>query len=288
MLNDRSIDAVRMRSYSSAFSRGAIMDVIRFNDFSRLSWVYNHYDKDLVHADSYFDYLRLMYKALSSDYRCEYVYKNEVIRNLLAKYRTQNTAIFNEFKVGKSIADLVFINGESRAFEIKTDLDTPKRLEKQISDYRKVFDACYVVIPDNRYQQYAETIAPETGIITMSQVGKKLALEEKRGAIKNATVDVDVLMSVFHTDEYKRFIVQEFGALPLVPGHQMYDVCREMMQDIPLQKLKFFFHDTLKRRKNNTTLLKKVPMEFRQMFLSLGLDERGAETLLQRLNARLG
>ena len=288
MLNDRSIDAVRMRSYSSAFSRGAIMDVIRFNDFSRLSWVYNHYDKDLVHADSYFDYLRLMYKALSSDYRCEYVYKNEVIRNLLAKYRTQNTAIFNEFKVGKSIADLVFINGESRAFEIKTDLDTPKRLEKHISDYRKVFDACYVVIPDNRYQQYAETIAPETGIITMSQVGKKLALEEKRGAIKNATVDVDVLMSVFHTDEYKRFIVQEFGALPLVPGHQMYDVCREMMQDIPLQKLKSFFHDTLKRRKNNTTLLKKVPMEFRQMFLSLGLDERRAETLLQRLNARLG
>ena len=115
------------------------MDIIRFNDFEHLSWVYNNYDKGAVRAYSYLDYLKLMYRVLVSNYRCEYVYKNEIIKELLSKYGTKSTAVFNEFKVGNSIADIAFFNGESKAFEIKTDLDTPKRLKKQIAPLARYF-----------------------------------------------------------------------------------------------------------------------------------------------------
>ena len=276
-----------MRSYSSAFSRGAIMDIIRFNDFAHLSWVYNHYDNGLTRANSYLDYLKLLYKALVSDYRCEYIYKNEIIRKLLVKYGTKNTAVFNEFKVGKSIADIAFFNGESKAFEIKTDLDTPRRLEKQMSDYQKVFDKCYIVIPADRYEQYIEGLSPEVGIITLSKQSKSIVLEEKRAASKQSSFDSDVLINCLHTEEYKNLIVRECGNLPNVPGHYMYDACRKLIHEIPVERQKSFFLDTVKGRKNNTALLKSVPSELRQLCLSLGLDKKRIECLLFRLNTQI-
>ena len=287
MSNAYSIDVNRMRSYSSAFSRGAIMDIIRFNDFEHLSWVYTNYDNGAVRANSYLDYLKLMYRALASNYRCEYVYKNEIIKELLSKYGTKNTAIFNEFKVCNSIADIAFFNGESKAFEIKTDLDTPKRLGKQIADYQRIFDKCYIVIPDDKYEQYCDVVAPEIGIITLSNKGRSINLEEKRAAIKNDTIDVDVLINILRTDEYKRLIIEECGYLPSVPGYNMYGACRELMYGISTHKLKSFFRDIVKERKNNTTLLKNTPSELRQLCLSLGLDKRGIEILLLRLNTQI-
>ena len=184
------------------------MDIIRFNDFAHLSWVYKHYDNGNVRANSYLDYLRKLYKILVSDYRCEYVYKNEIIRELLVKYGTKSTAVFNEFKVGNSIADIAFFNGESKAFEIKTDLDTPKRLEKQLSDYQRIFDKCYIVIPADRYEQYLDGLASEVGIITLSKQGKSIILEEKRPATKQESIDSNVLINCLRTEEYKRLIIR--------------------------------------------------------------------------------
>ena len=220
MSNACSIDTNRMRSYSSAFSRGAIMDIIRFNDFAHLSWVYTQYDNGTVRANSYLDYLKLLYKSLASSYRCEYVYKNEIIRELLVKYGTKSTAVFNEFKVGNSIADIAFFNGESKAFEIKTDLDTPKRLGKQIADYQRIFDKCYIVIPEGKFEFYLDAVESNIGIITLSKQERTIHLEEKRAAIKNNMIDSDVLINSLRTDEYKRLIIQECGSLPDVPGHE--------------------------------------------------------------------
>jgi len=287
MSNACSIDTNRMRSYSSAFSRGAIMDIIRFNDFAHLSWVYTQYDNGTVRANSYLDYLKLLYKSLASSYRCEYVYKNEIIRELLVKYGTKSTAVFNEFKVGNSIADIAFFNGESKAFEIKTDLDTPKRLGKQIADYQRIFDKCYIVIPEGKFEFYLDAVESNIGIITLSKQERTIHLEEKRAAIKNNMIDSDVLINSLRTDEYKRLIIQECGSLPDVPGHDLYDACRNLMHDIPAQTLKLYFRDTLKERKNNTALLKSTPSELRQLCLSLGLDKKGIETLLLRLNTHI-
>ena len=287
MPNVCPIDTNRMRSYSSAFSRRTIMDIIRFNDFEHLSWVYNNYDNGTTRANSYLDYLKLMYRDLVSNYRCEYVYKNEIIKELLVEYGTKNTAVFNEFKVGNSIADIAFFNGESKAFEIKTDLDSPKRLGKQIADYQRIFDKCYIVIPNAKYEQYCNVASPKIGIITLSKQGRGIILEEKRPAIKNDTIDVDMLINVLRTEEYKRLITEEYGYLPNIPGYNLYGACLELMLNIPDQKLKSFFCNTIKKRKNNTALLKSTPSELRQLCLSLGLDKRGLETLILRLNTQI-
>ena len=60
-------------------------------------------------------------------------------------------------------------NGESKAFEIKTEYDTPRRLDKQMEDYKRFFDKCYLVVPEDRLEEYYNIVEPTTGIITMSR-----------------------------------------------------------------------------------------------------------------------
>mgnify|MGYP003608584789 CR=1 FL=1 len=58
---------------------------------------------------SYAHFFILDKMLLEKDYRCEYVYKNQIFQNLISKYSLENSSIFSEFKVGGSIADLFFL-----------------------------------------------------------------------------------------------------------------------------------------------------------------------------------
>ena len=130
MALDGNIGIERLRSYSSAFSRHAFQDILLFDDFSHLNWLYRS-EQNYLHGDTYLDYFEWMYRCLVRGYRCEYVFKNEIVHHLIQRYKSKTSVIFNEFRVGKSVADLAFFNGESTAFEIKTEFDTDKRLVKQ-------------------------------------------------------------------------------------------------------------------------------------------------------------
>lgn len=107
----------RLRSYSSVFSRGVVYGIIENDDYSRQNTVIERYDCN-TKANTYYDYIKYIYKSIAKDYRCEYVYKNEIINNILLKqYGTESTVAINEFRVHNSIVDLALFNGESKAFE---------------------------------------------------------------------------------------------------------------------------------------------------------------------------
>ena len=223
-----------------------------------------------------FDNINLIKKKLEN--------KNKIIDNkeysCKAYNKINNSSVFS---FSKNSLNKTSINKH----KVKKPNISPKRLEKQLSDYQRVFDKCYIVIPADRYEQYLDSLAPEVGIITLSKQGKSIVLEEKRPATKQESIDSDVLINCLHTEEYKSLIVRECGYLPKVPGHCMYDACRRLMHDIPAEKQRSFFRDTVKGRKNNTALLKSIPFELRQLCLSLGLDKRGIDGLLLRLNTQI-
>ena len=102
----------RLRSYSSVFSRSVFSDIANFSDFSHLDWLISRYEESLKEDASYLDYLSYMYTTILKSYRCEYVYKNEIINQLLLrKYGTKHSVAFNEFRVGDSIVDIAIMNG---------------------------------------------------------------------------------------------------------------------------------------------------------------------------------
>lgn len=274
----------RMRSYSSAFSRSLFTDIIKYGDCSRLDAIHDRYDGKRKKEKTYFSYLKYLYRQISINYRCEYVYKNELIELLIKKYAHSNTIIFNEFRMQKSIVDLAMFNGKSRAFEIKTEYDTTRRLIGQLVDYTRVFQLCYVVIPANMLETYEKDIPPYIGIVLMRESGGVLELDEVRPAVENKNIDAGMMMKCLRTKEYENMVIEEFGKLPDVPYYEMYEACEEKLYDMPPDKLHQYFLKEIEKRKNNMCLLKKAPHELRQMYLQLGLSKGQIDILQTYLN----
>ena len=274
----------RMRSYSSAFSRALFTDIIKYGDCSRLDAIHDRYDGKRKKEKTYFSYLKYLYRQISINYRCEYVYKNELIELLIKKYAHSNTVIFNEFRMQKSIVDLAMFNGNSRAFEIKTEYDTTRRLIGQLVDYTRVFQLCYVVIPANMLETYEKDIPPYIGIVLMRESGGVLELDEARPAVENKNIDAGMMMKCLRTKEYENMVIEEFGKLPDVPYYEMYEACEEKLYDMPPDKLHQYFLKEIEKRKNNMCLLKKAPHELRQMYLQLGLSKGQIDILQTYLN----
>lgn len=274
----------RMRNYSSAFSRALFTDIIKYGDCSRLDAIHDRYDGKRKKEKTYFSYLKYLYRQISINYRCEYVYKNELIELLIKKYAHSNTVIFNEFRMQKSIVDLAMFNGNSRAFEIKTEYDTTRRLIGQLVDYTRVFQLCYVVIPANMLETYEKDIPPYIGIVLMRESGGVLELDEARPAVENKNIDAGMMMKCLRTKEYENMVIEEFGKLPDVPYYEMYEACEEKLYDMPPDKLHQYFLKEIEKRKNNMCLLKKAPRELRQMYLQLGLSKGQIDILQTYLN----
>ena len=265
----------RLRSYSSVFSRRVFSDIINYSDFSHLNWLYTTYDHSLKGIESYYDYILYIYKFIAKCYRCEYIFKNEIINQLLLKkYGTKNTIAFNEFRIGNSIVDLAMMNGESKAFEIKTQFDTSRRLSKQMEDYKKVFNKCYIVVASEDIGYYENLIEPTTGIIELYYDRGRVKINEYRKAITNSELDSDILIRCLRVQEYKNIVFSYDGFLPNVYEYEMYDACRARIKQIPSAKLNDLFLYEIKKRKSMTSKLNEVPKELRQICLSLNLSEK--------------
>lgn len=275
----------RLRSYSSIFSRSVFSDIIEYDDYTRLNTIFSRYDSKKEYFSTYFDYIKYIYRIIAKEYRCEYIYKNEIINKLLiSKYGTKNTIAINEFRVQNSIVDFALFNGESKAFEIKTEYDTKKRLKRQIKDYSKLFQKCYIVVPEELYQEYDECVPENIGIIVLVRERGRIRLDEKKKAIINANIDTNVLMRSVRAGEYRNIVMEYYGELPNVSCFEMFDKCQELISNIPQQKLHTLFLNEIKKRTNNTQLLKSFPAEIRQMCLSMNLNQRQSESLLKKLN----
>lgn len=276
---------IKLRDLSSAFSRSAFIDVLNYNDYSHFNWLASRYD--VLRCATYSDLLKKSYSTISKHYRCEYVYKNELIKLLLKKYGTKKSVYFSEFRVGNSIADIVMFNGESKAFEIKTEYDTPRRLDKQMDDYKRFFDKCYIIVPEDKVDEYNAIIESTTGIIAMSRNNARVLLKEIRHAEQNERFESEALMSCLRIEEYKNIVLSLGESLEGVAGYDMYKYCYQVISKANLYELRELFLREIKKRKNNTALLRKYPMSIRQMMLSLNLPEHRANKLLELLNINI-
>ena len=276
---------IRLRDLSSAFSRNAFVDVLNYSDYSHFNWLASKYN--ITKCTTYFELLKKSYSLISKHYRCEYVYKNELIKHLFSKYGTRNSLYFSEFRVGNSIADMVMFNGESKAFEIKTEYDTPRRLDKQMEDYKLFFDKCYIVIPENELDDYCAIVESTTGIITMSRYHGHIILKEVKTACQNERFDSKALMSCLRTNEYKNIVISLGVSLDGVAGYDMHKFCCNVISQANSDMVRKLFLREIKKRKNNTSLLRNYPMVLRQMMLSLNLPENKANNLLKQLNTNI-
>ena len=273
------------RRYAQAFGRSVYADILRWGESELLTLLCRAYARN--DEDTYMDCIRRFYSSLKKNYRCEYIFKNEIIAELRKHYARRRTLVVNEFRVGNSIVDLAFFNGESRAYEIKTSYDSPRRLKGQMDDYKRVFDRCYIVVEQSEVEDWL-VYDDSIGIIAFCYGPRgKISLKEIRPSMRNEQIEVDVLMTCLRANEYE-YIAEHFAKARLADAkYKHYDECKKILSGMDGELLHDAFLTTIKQRKSSFNLLEQTPHELYQICLSLHLTSKQLELLKCSLNNKI-
>ncbi len=275
----------QLRDYSSLFSRSEVEQWSAGN-FTSINQKITRYDNNWTSYKNatYISYLKHLYKILELHYPNEYIFKNAFLNEwLIHELGKSSSKVFNEFRVGKAVADLVMFNGNSKVFEIKSELDTDTRLELQLENYLKAFNQVYLIVPESKlstYRKYNKTV----GIITYNNF-RLQKFELFRDAGSNHNINADVIMDILHTPEYKSIVKSYLGSLPKMTSFDQYNICKNIIRQIPLDELNKFFIDTMKKRVFKPEISKRHYKEFNQINLSLKLNKERKERMICALKS---
>ena len=138
-----------------------------------------------VEKDS--DSRKIINAITNYNYPNEIAIKSSFINNILLKQKSQIT-IF-ELNTGNCRADLCKINGKSTVYEIKTDLDNFKRLNKQLNEYSSIFEEVYIICSNNRVNEVLQMVPEYIGIYSYRFTNKRNYRFEK---IRNANISKNI------------------------------------------------------------------------------------------------
>ncbi|NIJ44186.1 hypothetical protein FHR24_000625 [Wenyingzhuangia heitensis] len=228
-----------------------------------------------------------VYNQLLTSYRNEYIYKNVLInKKLIQKYSLENTIVLDEFKIGNSIADFVLLNGNARVFEIKTELDSLNKLEKQINDYYSFATEVYIVTSSKHIQKIVEAYKDSTiGIIELT---KRNSLKEIKSAQNySKELDYSVIFKSLRKNEYINVLKDNFIKIPSVPNTLFFKECYRLSRKIDIIDFQRSAIKVLKERNIKCPELlkeKKVPAFLKHICYSLNFSKLEYEELNSFLN----
>ncbi len=234
--------------------------------------------------------LQNAYNYLSRNYRNEYIYKNTIVNKiLLGKHSLNTSTMLNEFKVGNSIADIIFLNGTSAVYEIKTELDTPDKLKKQIEDYKKVFAKVYLVTHNSLTKRYLSLI--ENDAVGLYSLSPKLNLS----LIKEANIDYsqlsnEAILKALRKNEYLGVIKEYFGELPCTTSIKLFKECLSLAKNIEPILLHDLMLEQLKKRKpkeSNSLQSELLPKELKHICLCINPSRKEYDNLFDFINQKI-
>lgn len=286
MSSKNTYNLTQLRDYSSLFSRSGAELWIKSN-FDLIDYKIERYDnkwQKTLNA-TYLDYLKYVYQILEKNYQNEYIFKNSFLNEWLIKeIGHNNTKVFNEFRVGNAVADLVMFNGKSKVFEIKTEFDSIKRLNLQIENYSKAFNQIFLIVPESKLSVYAK-FDESIGLISFNKDVESERFTLHRDAIINNEVDSETIMKVLHTNEYKSIVKSFYGELPNMTSFNQYNICKDLIKEIPNTELNKKFIEKMKNRDLENTLSNRYYKEFNQISLALKLNKKEKEIMIKNLKS---
>lgn len=276
-----SVSINQLRDMSSLFMRSEVNRWLK-SDFESIDMKLKRYNLlEKNKGKSYLQVLRKTYKTIAQYYPNEYVVKNEFISQRVKELLgTSKSVVFNEFRIGKAIADLALFNGDSKVFEIKTVLDKEYRLNSQLTEYKKIFNFVYIIVPIEHLERY-DTYDIEVGIITYNQTFSEFKVQ--READKNLNLNVDVLMEVLHSKEYLKIIADNFELPDEINAFNQFEISKKLISTLSTDCLNKIFVETMKKRDINNLFFNKVNCEFNQICLSMNLKKEERDHMISNL-----
>lgn len=279
-------------SISRIFSNSHFKSVFEKGESIYIDTKINKYDKllGIKSGESRKTILNSFYSYLLDSYRCEYVYKNLITRKILLGRHSLNTStLINEFRVGSSLADSVLINGSSKLYEIKTELDSPNRLLDQLSDYQKAFPTIYLAVHHSEKEKYLNII--ENTSVGLLALNERFQLSEVKKAERDISqLDITTMFKSLRKGEYSKIIDEVYGNVPEVPNMFYFKECLKLAQKMDAVKFHKMMNQQLKKRKpkvKKALTSKKVPQFLTNICLSIDPSEKEYNCLFTYLNKKI-
>ncbi|MGC4058189.1 MAG: sce7726 family protein [Chitinophagaceae bacterium] len=230
---------------------------------------------------NFLDAISTAYNHLKENYRCEYIYKNEIANQLLLRYHADNSAtLLNEFGINQSVADLVIVNGQTVAYEIKTELDNFDRLEGQLKNYSLIFDNIYVVTHSGALRSLMNKIEDSVGIILFDKFGN--LVKERPAADNSGKFDCSIAANTLRQSELTMVYKKYEGDLPQIGTGYIGTFCRNWFSGLDKETAHFMFSECLKSRKlseNQFKLVVNSPMELKMLLLGKEMNNKRCDVI---------
>lgn len=162
--------------------------------------------------------------------------------------KDSSTIVVDEMCINNSTvrADLVAINGELHCFEIKSDVDTFKRLENQMKNYLEIFDKIYFVTTQKHITKISNILPECVGVYLIQTKNRVISFEEFKKPTYNSNRDVYKILNLLWNIELKYLIKSlKIKGFTKMQNKEIYDV---ILSRITEDKLHHYVRAILKLR----------------------------------------
>lgn len=243
---------------------------------------------DSIANDSLKEIYNNYYQLLQNNYRCEYVYKNEIVNQILLKNHGNDARLYTELDIHESKADVVIMNGTSTVYEIKTELDNFDRLEKQIASYKLVFDKIYVVTHESKLEALKKLIGKDIGILILND---HRVIENRRYAKSNArNVRPEYIFNLLRREEFVQIIKECFGKVPTAKPVHIFNECKKIFIQLNPEEAHKQMVKVIRKRKTplyKEELFSTLPKSLKLLGVTGKITKKDAILLSEKLSAKV-
>lgn len=229
--------------------------------------------------------LEATYCYLQQHYRCEYVYKNEIANQLLlARHNDNSATLLRELASDTSIADIVIVNGNTTAYEIKTELDNFDRLEGQLVSYQGLYDHVYLVTHPKAVATAERSLPAHVGLIIMGD-GAQLTTARESSSLAPLFDPSKAVLSLRQAELVAAYERRE-GKLPAMGTALVWSYCHDWYTSLPQEQAHVVFYESLKSRRpapHQFNLIMDCDNYLKMVFLGRELSKRACITIRERL-----
>lgn len=240
----------------------------------------------LEDKSTFSEILDIGYHHLLENYRHEYLYKTAILNSyVLREHSLSDTVLLNEFKIGSSKADVIVVNGTNKVFEIKTELDSPERLQTQINDYFKAFSEVYLVVHHSMLAKYLGRVDQHVGIMVFTEKGNIETIYT--ATPDHSRLDSTTMLKSLRKGEYLTLIKNTHGCEPSVKPVHLFSECCRIAKSLPIEIVHREFLKVLKQRickqNNDITVDNSIPAYLKFSCYNADLDQNSYIALTKRL-----
>jgi hypothetical protein len=225
------------------------------------------------------------YSILVEHYRNEYVFKVAVVRHALTTLDAPGKgSVQIELPVFSSILDVAVTSDTTTAFEIKTDLDSVRRLESQSTNYLKVFDRVVVLGTDRTLPALSRNLDPRVGLAALQTDG---TLTHVREALENRqNLQSYQICWGLRKAERVAALERRLGVKIRVPGGLLGQHCVKHFADIPPLELHEIYLEAMQRRSDAVLkdgFIQRLPASLQALGFATPLSGIGRRRVLELL-----